>query len=123
MKKCPNCDADIDNGRTVCPFCGSTIGIDDSVNDKQYKQDTIYTKNTQQQYQSHQVNDTGSVGYWLIGFFVPLIGIILYFVWRYEQPNNAKRCLWGAVVSIIVSFVLTILTFICMIIAALSGGI
>lgn len=123
MKKCPNCDADIDNGRTACPFCGSTIGIDDSVNDKQYKQDTIYTKNTQQQFQSRQVNDTGSVGYWLIGFFVPIIGIILYFVWRYEQPNNAKRCLWGAVVSIIVSFVLTILTFICMIIAALSGGI
>ena len=123
MKKCPNCDADIDNGRTVCPFCGSTIGIDDSVNDKQYKQDAIYTKNTQQQFQSRQVNDTGSVGYWLIGFFVPIIGIILYFVWRYEQPNNAKRCLWGAVVSIIVSFVLTILTFICMIIAALSGGI
>ena len=52
MKKCPNCDADIDNNRTVCPFCGSTIGIDDSVNDKQYKQDTIYTKNTQQQFQS-----------------------------------------------------------------------
>lgn len=123
MKKCPNCDADIDNGRTVCPFCGSKIGIDDSVNDKQYKQDAIYTQNTQQQYQSRQVNDTGSVGYWLIGFFVPIIGIILYFVWRYEQPNNAKRCLWGALVSIIVSFVLTILTFICMIIAALSGGI
>ena len=54
---------------------------------------------------------------------MPIIGIILYFVWRYEQPNNAKRCLWGAVVSIIVSFVLTILTFICMIIAALGGGI
>ena len=68
------------------------------------------------------VNDSGSFGYWLLGFFIPLIGLILFFVWKNEQPNNAKRALWGALVSMIASFVISIISFICVIIGIMLNG-
>ena len=48
----------------------------------------------------------GSFGWALLGWFVPLAGIILYFVWKNERPGDAKMALWGALASIIVIFIL-----------------
>ncbi|WP_263862622.1 PLD nuclease N-terminal domain-containing protein [Bifidobacterium platyrrhinorum] len=44
--------------------------------------------------------DSGSFGWAVLGFFVPLAGIILYFVWKTERPSNARRCRNGAIAGI-----------------------
>lgn len=44
--------------------------------------------------------DSGSFGWAVLGFFVPLVGLILYFVWKTERPSNAVRCRNGAIVGI-----------------------
>lgn len=49
--------------------------------------------------------DTGSIAWGILGFFIPFVGIILYFVWRKSSPKNAKKAGLGALVNIIFNFI------------------
>lgn len=53
--------------------------------------------------------DNGSFGWAVLGFFIPIAGLILYLVWRTEKPLSARRAGIGALVSVIVGAVLTVL--------------
>lgn len=55
------------------------------------------------------VQDNGSFGWAVLGFFIPIAGLILYLVWRTEKPLSARRAGIGALVSVIVGAVLTVL--------------
>lgn len=57
-------------------------------------------------------SDTGSFGWAVLGFFVPIAGLVLYLVWKDERPKDAKRAGVGALVSVIfeaVAFVVLML--------------
>lgn len=86
---CQYCGAEIGEGAVICTKCGC------ATNHK-----SLAT-----------ANDSGSVGWWLLGFFVPLIGLILFLVWKDTRPISAKRAGMGALVSTIVSVVLSVLSF------------
>lgn len=60
--------------------------------------------------------DHGSIGYAILGFFVPLIGFILFLVWRNEKPTSSKQCGIGALISFILGIVF-FGAFICCMIA------
>ena len=49
-------------------------------------------------------NDDGIIGFgWvLFGFFIPVAGLILYFVWKNSKPLKAKSALSGTLMSAIV---------------------
>lgn len=53
--------------------------------------------------------DSGSFGWAVLGFFIPIAGLILYLVWRTEKPLSARRAGIGALVSVIVGAVFTVL--------------
>lgn len=53
--------------------------------------------------------DNGSFGWAVLGFFIPIAGLILYLVWRTEKPMSARRAGIGALVSVIVGAVFTVL--------------
>ncbi len=55
--------------------------------------------------------DSNSSGWWWLGFFLPLIGFILWLVWAGDTPIRAKRIGWGALVGVIVSVVLMVLLY------------
>lgn len=55
--------------------------------------------------------DSGSFGWAVLGFFIPLVGLILYLVWRNEKPLSAKKAGMGALVSILLSVALWVLMF------------
>ena len=112
MKKCYKCDADIEESRNFCPFCGAYVEVKKQTNKSKFNFGEAYEKPSNNQ---ETPNDTGSVGYWLIGFFVPIVGFILYALWLRVQPKNAKKCLYGALTSVIVSIIFTILLFILLI--------
>lgn len=63
----------------------------------------------QQSYVNPQPADTGSFGWAVLGFFFPLVGLILYLVWRTDKPVSAKQAGMGALVSVIATVVLWIL--------------
>ncbi|PWG65693.1 hypothetical protein DF196_06760 [Bifidobacterium callitrichidarum] len=76
----------------------------------------------QPQYPATNPADTGSFGWAVLGFFVPLVGLILYLVWKTEKPLSAKKAGMGALVSVIVAIVFYALIFVIMLIAASAAS-
>lgn len=66
-----------------------------------YQQPPYY----QQPYQQQNPNDKGGCLWGGVGFLVPLVGLILYFVWKKEKPNTAKALLIGAIIGFALSII------------------
>ena len=56
--------------------------------------------------------DESSFGYAVLCFFFPLVGLILFLVWKDTTPLKAKSCGIGALIGFIVSVVLSILSIV-----------
>lgn len=63
----------------------------------------------QRPYVNPQPADTGSFGWAVLGFFFPIVGLILFLVWKTEKPVSAKQAGMGALASVISTVVLWIL--------------
>lgn len=99
MKYCSKCGKEIMDEAVVCPNCGCA-------------QDG---ENLQQ-----KGADSSSFGWALLGFCIPLVGLILFLVWKENTPLKAKSAGKGALVGVIVSVVFYIIY--AVIIGALVGG-
>ena len=73
----------------------------------------------QRPYVNPQPADTGSFGWAVLGFFFPIVGLILFLVWKSEKPVSAKQAGMGALASVISTVVLWILLIVF---AALVGS-
>lgn len=82
-----------------------------------YQQPTVDTTN-QTNNQFNNINNNvapktsveGNTFIWaVVGFLFPLIGLILFFVWRNSKPSASKSSLKGAIVKFVLGFILTIL--------------
>lgn len=93
---CSNCGNKINDNERYCPYCGAEQKEGVSAPARTVSND-----------------DTGSIGWGVLGFFIPLVGIILYCVWRNEKPLNAKISLKGAIISFILEAVLVVVYLIC----------
>lgn len=47
----------------------------------------------------------GSIGFGILSFLIPLIGLILYLVWKRNKPQKAKSCGIGALIGIVISLI------------------
>lgn len=56
-----------------------------------------------------QTNDNGGFLWGLLGCCIPVVGLILFLVWKDTKPKTAKAAGIGALVSVIVSVVSYIL--------------
>jgi hypothetical protein len=52
----------------------------------------------------------GSNWWSVLGFFIPLVGLILFLVWKTTNPKSAKAAGIGALVSVVVNLLIVILT-------------
>lgn len=140
---CQVCGAEVPEGTTFCPNCGSKVDSAQAANAPQQQQYVLQSQQppaaqpasgqpqySQPQYQQPQyaqqppqpqpqyaqppyqqpqyVNDSGSFGWAVLGFFIPLVGLILYLVWKNEKPLSAKKAGVGALVGFIVSLLLSL---------------
>ena len=69
-----------------------------------------YTYNEPTEPTSQQ--DKGSFGYAVLGFFIPLVGLLLFLIWRKTRPGDAKKAGIGALVNVILQVVLVIFAII-----------
>lgn len=90
MKYCPKCGKELFDEAVVCPGCGCA------------------QPNTTAQ--AHA--DSSSFGYALLGFCVPLVGLILWILWKDSTPQRANSAGKGALVSVIASVVFYIIYFV-----------
>ncbi len=89
MAYCKNCGAQIDNTANNCPFCGAA-------------QNTPATT----------VTDNGGIGWGLLGCCIPIVGLVLFLVWKDTKPKTAKAAGIGALVAVILGVIYYILMFI-----------
>lgn len=87
---CKKCGKEINDNAVICPSCGCAT---DKYEQKNFKNES----------------DSSSAGWAVLGFLFPLIGLILYLVWKDELPLRAKSVGKGALVSVIVNVVIGLL--------------
>lgn len=87
---CKKCGKEINDNAVICPSCGCAT---DKYEQKNFKNES----------------DSSSAGWAVLGFFIPLVGLILYLVWKDELPLRAKSVGKGALVSVIVNVVIGLL--------------
>jgi hypothetical protein len=63
---------------------------------------------------SHTVytEDSPSAGMAILGFFIPIAGLILYLVWKDTKPLKARSAGRGALVSVIIGVILWLIAII-----------
>ena len=67
--------------------------------------------------------DRGGFLWGLLGFCIPVVGLVLFLVWRDEKPKTAKVAGIGALVSVILTILIYVGVFVMSIAtAALIGG-
>ena len=79
MKYCKNCGSQIDDKAVICPQCG-------------VQQEPVTAS-----------DDSGNIGWAFLGCCLPIVGLILFLVWKDTKPNNAKKAGIGALVSVLIS--------------------
>ncbi len=52
----------------------------------------------------------GSNWWGVLGFFIPLVGLILFLVWKATNPKSAKAAGIGALIGMILNLLLVIVT-------------
>ena len=86
---CKNCGKEINDQAVICPYCG--VADDKSKLNQMSDQTKKY--------------DYPSAGYAILCFFFPIVGLILYLVWRDLYPLKANSCGKGALIGIVFNFI------------------
>lgn len=102
MAYCTNCGTELENGANKCPFCG----LPQTPTPTPTSTNTIYTSDS-----NSKNEDTGGFLYGFIGCCIPIVGLILFLVWKDTQPKNAKAAGIGALISVICIVVFYVLVF------------
>ena len=97
MAFCKNCGVQIDDKAAVCPSCGVS------------------------QSSTPAVVDNGGFGWGVLGCCIPIVGLILFLVWKDTKPKTAKAAGIGALVSTIAGVLIYVLTFALGIAGAMAG--
>lgn len=83
---CPNCGYHADDKAAVCLGCGIKL--------------ERIKKNGQEK---------ASAGWWWLGFFIPIAGILIWAICRDDEPRKAKRAGIGAICGVVAGVVLYLL--------------
>lgn len=94
---CRQCGKQIEDGAAFCPYCGAD----------QAPQAGPQPPNGG--YGSVPPVEESGVGWGVLGFFIPIVGLILFLVWRDEHPARSKGAGIGALIGVCLSVVTGIL--------------
>ncbi len=96
VRFCSNCGTQLGDAAVVCVACGASAP------------------------RTAATTDAPSIGFAVLGFFIPIVGFILYLVWKDQTPLKAGSAGKGALIGFIVNTVAVIAYGIAM--AALLGS-
>lgn len=114
MNYCMNCGREYDGAPGYCPECAATYQQPPYQQAPQYQQPPYQQAPYQQPpvqnvyvqapYPPTEV-DAPNIGFAILSFFFPIVGLILYIIWKDKTPLKAKSCGKGALISVIVNAV------------------
>ena len=107
MAFCKNCGAQIPDGSSVCPSCSAPQNNNSAPN-----YNNNYNSNYNPNYNPNPApQDKGGALWGLLGCCIPLVGLILFLVWKDQKPQTAKAAGIGALVGVGLCVVWYILVF------------
>lgn len=86
MRFCSMCGKEVVEEAVICPNCGCQLSKSYSVAE----------------------HDAPNTGWAVLGFFIPIVGLILYLINKDKTPQKAKSAGKGALIGFIVSVVFSI---------------
>lgn len=123
MAFCTNCGKEIPENAAFCTECGAQLNKNEDASAQESVAAAAQPQpQPQPQPQSQPApqasqanpNDKGGIGWGLLGCCIPIVGLILFLVWKGEKPKTAKAAGIGAIVGVA-------LTLLWYIIAAVVG--
>ena len=93
---CKNCGHYIDDSATYCKNCGTKFD------------------------NNNGTDDHLSFGFAVLGFFIPIVGLILFLIYEEKKPKRAKSAGKGALIGFITEIVLAIILVILYVVFAAS---
>ena len=104
MAFCRNCGSQLNDQATFCPNCGAA-------------QNAVSAQTSV----TPAPVDNGGFWWGALGCCIPVVGLILFLVWKDSKPKTAKSAGKGALISVIVGVIFYILYFILIGVLAASG--
>ena len=118
---CVSCGREFQEDANFCPYCGMPVMRNNqNYNNAQnycqppYGNGQYYGYPSAQGYNAQDPQDVPSAVYNAIAFFFPIVGFILYVVWRDSLPKKAKAIGKWALISVVIAVVIYILIAIAM---------
>lgn len=96
---CKNCGRTVDDTSSYCNNCGARI-------DNKPNADVS--------------EDNSNLGFAIFGFFIPIVGLILFLIYEEKKPKRAKSAGKGALIGFITEIVLAIILVILYVVFAAS---
>lgn len=91
---CTRCGKELEPGTKFCPNCGEPVRPENQTSTYTTMDDYASNQSTY-----YQVEDKASIGYCIISFLFPFMGVIFYFMQRRMTPHKAKACLYTGLIS------------------------
>lgn len=110
MAFCRNCGSQISDGTMICPKCGASQNVGGGMPQQNYNNG--YNNGGFNHGGGYNNYDSGSIGWGILGFCIPLVGLILFLVWKDQKPQSAKAAGMGALISVIIGVVFYILAIV-----------
>ena len=116
MAFCRNCGKEIEDNAVACNECGAAQVVESTP-----VEPTPIVEPTQPA--EPPVVDNGGFGWGLLGCCIPIVGLILFLVWKDTKPKTAKAAGIGALVSVIASVIIYIVYFVLIIAIGVGAGV
>ncbi len=98
MKYCSKCGKEIMDEAVICPGCGCA-----QENNVQNNVQGNSVPQIKEAFSDIQKEAWSNSGWLLLGFFIPIVGLILYLVWKETSPSKAKAAGYGALIGFVIS--------------------
>lgn len=113
---CNKCNAPVNEGEKFCPGCGNDLSVNPpvqgEVNNQPVVQPVINNDiNGGASVNSAPVQDKVNVWLVILSWFIPLAGLIIFFVQKKTSPKTAKASGLCALISAILSVIVTVVCF------------
>lgn len=124
---CRECGKMIQEASKFCTGCGTKvqpIAIKSNVASINNSPDIIYKNQVENNLKTNtnvlKLNDKYSVGFNILSFFAPIVGLILFLVMREDTPKKAKGIGISALIGYIISNIVSLLYIVFMVWLTLS---
>jgi hypothetical protein len=105
---CRNCSTSLDPSVSYCEQCGENnpYYVKPSKKEREaYQQSYSSSSSAYQRPYAKPIAQEGSgVGWLFLGLIIPILGFILYFVFKSERPVASKQSLTGAIIGSVIGF-------------------